>query len=386
MKLTVLSLLWLVGLAVSGMASQAVEKAPRIEPDGTIHIPAFDLPESAFLSEESRAVLKQLRDIILPDLMATYEECAPYKGGMPFDGVAVTDIPAIRQCRANLFYQSLIYKSFHKRYDVKMTPRTIAGVYTEVFTPKEDVAAKNKSRVLINLHGGGMMHGSRTGSHAESMPIAAIGGIKVISIDYRMAPEHQFPAASQDVTAVYRHLLKDYKPENIGIYSCSAGGMLTADAIAWFQQQDLPMPGAAGIFCAGAMTAADNGTFNSEINYQSDSYVVGTKIAGYDPVSVMGRPHPYYKRITVPSPVNSPGSFDDVMDGFQPSLFIVGMRDYLLSNAVYTHAQLTRLGVEADLHIWEGMEHGFHVLSPDLPESREAYNVIVKFFDKYLGY
>jgi hypothetical protein len=68
----------------------------------------------------------------------------------------------------------------------------------------------------------------------ESVPIASVGRFKVITVDYRQAPEATFPVASEDVAAVYKDLLKTYKPENIGVYRCSAGGALTAQAGAWF--------------------------------------------------------------------------------------------------------------------------------------------------------
>jgi acetyl esterase/lipase len=84
--------------------------------------------------------------------------------------------------------------------------------------------------------------------------MAGIGHVKVISIDYRQAPEHKFPAASEDVAKVYQELLKTFKAENIGIYGCSAGGFLTAQSVAWFQAHNLPAPGAIGIFCAGALS------------------------------------------------------------------------------------------------------------------------------------
>ena len=65
-------------------------------------------------------------------------------------------------------------------------------------------------------------------------------------------PDNKFPAASEDVASVYQELLKKYKPKNIGIYGCSAGGMQTAMSVAWFQKHSLPLPGAIGIFCASA--------------------------------------------------------------------------------------------------------------------------------------
>jgi epsilon-lactone hydrolase len=212
----------------------------------------------------------------------------------------------------------------------------------------------------------------------ESIPIASVGRVKVISIDYRLAPEYTFPAASEDVAVVYREVLKRYKPKNIGLYGCSAGSMLTAESIAWFQRAKLPLPGAIGMFCAGASSAldADTGKF-----WKSDSgYITGALVGTFD---LLAFPN-YFKGTDLRSPVVSPGDYDDVMAKFPPSLLISGTRDMALSSVLATHAQLVRLGVAADLHVWEGMNHAFQFY-PALPESREAYRVIVSFFDSHLG-
>src|SRR3546814_15188139 len=83
------------------------------------------------------------------------------------------------------------------------------------------------------------------------MPIAAIGRIKVISVDYRQGPDFTFPAASEDVAAVYRELIKQYDPRNIGIYGCSAGGLLTAQSVAWLIDTKMPLPGPNPMLCEG---------------------------------------------------------------------------------------------------------------------------------------
>ena len=349
----------------------SAQEKHRIESDGTVHVPAFVLPESAYLSDETRAVLKQQRDIYAKGVVVG-EACPPIKGADR------ADMPLIRQCLADAYYQTPKYKSLRDRYDVTMTPLTIDGVYTEVFTPDEGIASRNEKRVLINLHGGGFHSNSRIASHNESVPIASVGKIKVISIDYRMAPEYKFPAASEDVAVVYRALLKDYAPENIGIYGCSAGGLLTAQSIAWFQDKGLPLPGAVGIFCIGAGGALDKNTFKLE---QSDGKHIGLALVGVPELRPM---FAYFDGVNRLNPLVSPGGYDAVMAQFPPTLLLAGSRGFALSDVVYTHSQLTRLGVEADLHLWEGMGHGFTGI-PDLPESREAYDVIVKFFDRHLG-
>lgn len=74
----------------------------------------------------------------------------------------------------------------------EMNERTILGVFVQEFTPKAGIAPQNRDRVLINLHGGGFTVTARTQSQVESIPIAAVGRIKVISVDYRQAPENAF--------------------------------------------------------------------------------------------------------------------------------------------------------------------------------------------------
>ena len=80
------------------------------------------------------------------------------------------------------------------------------------------------------------------------------------------------------------------------------------------------------------------------------------------------------------SPINSP----EILAKFPPTLIITGTRAFEMSSAVYTHSRLVKLGVDAELHVWEGLFHGFFY-NPDVPESRDAYDVIVKFFDRHLG-
>ncbi|WP_428610596.1 alpha/beta hydrolase [Sedimenticola sp.] len=369
-------------LCAQPMIAVSSEQKTGITADGTLHLPAFDLPESSFLSQETRAALKRERDVYSKE--DTANACPS------FEGAAHKDIPSIRQCLADAFYKTSSYQTMMTHYPVNMTPEIIGGVYTEVFTPIKGVAPKNRDRVLINLHAGALMWGSRTLSHLESIPIASVGNIKVISVDYRMGPEFVFPAASEDVASVYRELLKDYKPENIGIYGNSGGAMLVAQAMAWFQQENIPLPGAVGMFFSGAPTAFDGDRYKwgkSDSAYVTEAIrearSPGTGFGIWE--RLFGPGHTYFKGLQRGGPLDSPGSYDNIMAKFPPTLLINGgLRDFSLSMVMVTHAQLVRLGVEADLHIWEGMSHIFQN-NPEFPESREAYNVTVKFFDTHLG-
>ena len=111
--------------------------------------------------------------------------------------------------------------------------------------PADDSADK-QNRVLINLHGGGF--NADWGSEIESIPIANLTQTKVVSVLYSLAPEHPFPTAVNETVAVYKDLLKTYKPQNIGMYGTSAGAILTAEVAARLRQLGLPLPAALGIF------------------------------------------------------------------------------------------------------------------------------------------
>ncbi|MBI4166190.1 MAG: alpha/beta hydrolase [Acidobacteria bacterium] len=269
-----------------------------------------------------------------------------------------------------------------KTFPVTITAEVIGGVQTDVVLPRAGVSSQNKDRVLINLHGGGMIFGARYEGQVMSIPIASVGKIKVITVDYRMAPEHRFPAASEDVGAVYSELLKRYRPENIGIYGCSAGGWLTAQSVAWFQAHNLPRPGAVGILCAGLAN-----------DFEGDSHYVASLLSGgaapTEPVAFSKSPtlravRLYTSEADARDPLVRPLSSTAVLAKFPPTIFINSTRDGLMSDAIHSHLQLIKAGVDAELYLWDGLEHAF-MYETRLPESHEAYDIIVKFFDKHLG-
>ncbi|GAA3640076.1 alpha/beta hydrolase [Flavivirga jejuensis] len=354
-------------LIIFGACSSKFQKY-RVTEDGTIHVPAYILPESSFLSDASRAAIKRQRE---EEKKRSKEEAVvcPYP-----ENPNEETIKAFEACNRAYFYTSSLYRNALDRYHVTIEIDTINGVYTEVFTPTEGIKEENRDRVLISLHSGAFLYGSRTSSRVESIPIASIGGIKVISIDYRMGPKHQFPAASEDVAAVYKALLKEYKPENIGIYGYAAGGTLTTQALAWFQKENLPLPGAAGIICMAA----------AEPRPKTDSMYMVSATLGHEGIAPFTVFEPYYgANPDFENPLLVPLKSKEIMANFPPSLLIVSTRDFHLSSVVHTHSQLIKLGVEAELHVWEGLGHVF-LANTELQESRDAYKVIVNFFKKHL--
>jgi monoterpene epsilon-lactone hydrolase len=352
-----------IGLAMLSSGEGVAAEPLQVEKTEAIHVQAFDLPESSYLSEETRIALARQHFLWAG---ASRSSCAPMQGATR------ESMAEIRRCQAAEFYATPVYQIVKERYPVVITPQEFGGVYTEILTPAGGIAAKNKERVLINLHGGGFLEGSRSISHIESIPITAVAKIKVVSVDYRQAPEYRFPAATQDVVAVYRQLLKIYKPENIGIFGCSAGGLLTAQTMAWLRKEHLPLPGAIGMFCMGASYTG-----------KGDSSIIAHAIEGSSETD-FAKYYEYFEGANPSDPLVYPVLSDQVMAAFPPSLLITGTRDHAMSSVVYTHSRLVELGVKADLHVFEGMGHAFFY-NPDLSESREVYDLVSKFFYSHLG-
>jgi epsilon-lactone hydrolase len=348
-------------VTASVQAQTAAERGGpvQIDEDGTVHVPAHAVPLSEFLSPEGKAYV---RAHLKPDP-------ALLRGGGPESGVP----PLIA---GYLERQKVVFP-------VERTEITIGGVHAYDYRPRSGIAAGNRDRVLINLHGGGFMGCWPGCAELESIPVAAMGKIRVVSLDYREGPRFKHPAASEDVASAYRELLKTYRAGNIGIYGCSAGGMLTGMAVAWFQKHDLPRPGAVGILCAG-MTLAGNG-FGGDSAYTTAATGEGRA----PPAPPTGPPSkraalPYFSDVSIDDPLAAPASSLEVLAKFPPTLIVTGTRGFELSSAVHTHALLVKAGVETDLHVWDGMFHGFFY-NVDVPESRDCFDVVVKFFDHHLG-
>lgn len=355
----VLAALALCGTAVCNAAEGTAARA-TIDPDLTARF-SVTAPVSSLISEQARQFLR--------DFVAQ---------GLPRPGA---DIAATRKAFDEGFAKPTL-AGWRKLYPVDIQPEIIGGVQTDVVTPLG--GAPSRTRILINLHGGGFVVGARYGGQLESVPMAGIGKVKVVTIDYRQGPEHKYPAASEDVAAVYKALLKHYKAANIGIYGCSAGGLLAAQSVAWFQTHGLPPPGAIGVFCAGALPYTE-GEFDSRSIWPS------LLVTGVDPrndtLSALPRAPRLYLQTAAPDdPVAWPAISRDVLARFPPTLVISATRDPLMSTSIATHSRLVAAGADASLYVQEGLGHGFLAFMPGVPEAVDAYQAAWKFFDKQLGW
>jgi acetyl esterase/lipase len=333
--------------ATAQTTAPANPDSATFDPDGTAHITRV-VPMPATISPEARQWLKDIEG-------------------------QQTQSATLAERRAGTERWQKSQSAEAKRlFPVSVEPLTIAGVQTDIITPLT-MPEENKTRLLINLHGGGF--NSDSGSLIEGIPICNLAKIKVVSVYYRLAPENPFPAAVDDVVAVYKELLKTYKPRNIGIFGTSAGGILTAEVTVKLKQIGLPLPGALGLF-----------TMLADFSHTSDSQQLfalnglGGGIAPQEPNG--GHDDEYVGKTDRRDPVLSPLFAD--LHGFPPSLLVTGTRDALLSSTTIFHLALLRAGVDAQLLVFEAMPHAFWYHF-QIPETTETLSMMAKFFDDKLG-
>jgi monoterpene epsilon-lactone hydrolase len=317
------------------------------DPDGTAHITRV-IPPPAMLSSEARRWLASLAGK------------GPGPKTLP-ERRAATDEWRARQA-----------SEAQRLFPVTLEEQVIGGVRTQVITPLETPPV-NRSKVLVNLHGGGF--NSDSGSLVEGIPIAHLAKMKVASVYYRLAPEHPFPAAVDDVVAVYRELLKSYRPTSIGVFGTSAGAYLTAQVAVRLRQSKLALPGALGIFSGGA-----------DYSRLTESNLMYTLDGLPGELELMDPNHPpadeYQGRTDPKDPVLSPLFAD--LNGWPPSLLVTSTRDLAMSDTAIFHRALLAAGNDARLVVFEALPHAFWY-HYELPETREALGLMARFFEERVG-
>jgi monoterpene epsilon-lactone hydrolase len=321
----------------------AAQDSATFDPDGTTHLTRV-VPTPATISPEAQKWLQSLAD---------------QKVGPP-------ESLAERRTHTDA-WRKMDSVEARKFYPVNVEETTTAGVRTDIITP---LGGGSNTRVLINLHGGGF--NSDSGSLIEGIPISSLAKIKVVSVYYRLAPENPFPAAVDDVVAVYKELLKTYHASNIGIFGTSAGAILTCEVAVKLKQLGLPLPAALGVFSGLA-----------DFSRPGDARQLFT-LNGFpgrmEPVDPNHLPDDQYVGKTDrKDPVLSPIFAD--LHGMPPTLLVTSTRDLLLSDTALLHLAMLRAGDDARLVVFEALPHAFWYHF-QLPETKEALELMAKFFDQ----
>jgi monoterpene epsilon-lactone hydrolase len=223
-------------------------------------------------------------------------------------------------------------------------------------------------RVILYLHGGGYVVGSINTHRAMVSRIARASNARALAIDYRLAPEHPFPAAVEDTIAAYRWLLaQGYKPGRIVIAGDSAGGGLAIVALLAIRDAGLQMPA-----CAVPISPWTDleGTGESVRTRAAKDVMVTQENLAHSAKQYYGTHDP---KDPLVSPVHAN------FRGLPPMLIHVGDAEILLDDATRVAASAKAAGVDVELEVWDDMPHVWHVFAKLLPEGQQAIDKIGKF-------
>jgi acetyl esterase/lipase len=252
----------------------------------------------------------------------------------------------------------------------KVETTRIAGVRCYDCVPTD--GAPGDGRVYLFIHGGAFVFGGGAFAKTQGARGAAELGVRTISVDYRMPPDHPFPAAPADCVAVYEALLKTVDPRRLVIGGSSAGGNIAAAATLMIRDRGLPLP-------AGAILL----TPEVDLTESGDSFRTNEDID----VVLKGRLPEcnalYADGHDLGDPYLSP-LFGDFAKGFPPTLVQSGTRDLFLSNSVRIHRKLREAGIDAELHVWEAMPHGGFIPG-EAPENAQIQAEVARFIRRMIG-
>ncbi|HUP03655.1 MAG TPA: alpha/beta hydrolase [Bryobacteraceae bacterium] len=347
-----------LGVVSFALVGQSQNQAPKLDPsvlanaptvpqmivdsDGALHFGPRTVPPAALESKEARASYTRQ--------MIQKAQASEKKGGLAAARMVegAPEPPPLGASKQTAL----------KIYGVTEETSKIGGVGVTIYSPKQ-IPAKNRRKVALEFE-----------MDAEAIAVASLGRMKVIKVNYRGGGP-SIPG-NEDIVAVYRELLKTYKPKSIAMFGASGGCTLAQTTILWLPVQKLPLPGAVGL-----------GTCSGGSNQGDARYTMNGLDAGLS--SAFSGQAPYHPGNMARKPDDPPATAldGDIPKGYPPAFLLSGTRDMCLSQTVLLHRKLLRAGVEADLNVFEGMWHFFWE-DPSLPESREAMTALANFFNRHL--
>lgn len=320
--------------------------------DTGLHVPERTIPTPTTVSPEAQGFLARGLPIMPPEIPHTDKD----RWRAYVDQVEA-QLVQVGAMRAQAFPAEISEHSLSKVTLYEVTPDTLAAEHTD--------------KVILHIHGGAFIVGGGKTAAYTAQTISSLAGIRAFSPDYRMPPEHPFPSGLEDCVEAYRFLLERYDPSKIAVEGSSAGANLVAAMILKARDEGLPLPGACSLHTAGV-----------DLTHAGDSFatnqVIDIVLRGPQPETMLLYAGGHDMRDPYLSPL-----FGDFSKGFPPTILISGTRDMLLSPTVMMHRALRRVGVEAELHVFEAMPHGG--LGGSSPEDRELQSEIAGFIRRKLS-
>lgn len=254
--------------------------------------------------------------------------------------------------------------------NVEVTPVSAGGVAAEWNVPQGSADAA----CILYFHGGGFVFGSPKSHRHLTTLLADSASMKCLSVDYRLAPEHPFPAALDDAVAAYKWLLdQNVPPQRIAVAGDSAGGGLALSLMVRLRELGVPLPAAAVLISPWTDLICERPSYASRA--QADPSVTQTSLKDLAAT--------YLGPADAATPLASPLMAD--LAGLPPCLVQVGECEVLLDDARDLATRMRQVGTVAELEVWGGMVHVWHALHPMLAEGRQAIQRAADFLRLKVG-
>lgn len=319
------------------------------EPTGVL-LPARTLPAPRSISPEARAVLDRLVDA----------------AGAPLNAARPMPEPGdhagwIRLRAAVEAHYAAAMKGAAEAVRASVETIRVGCAAVHIATPEGATAANH---AYLDLHGGALIFGGGEACRVGAQMQADLHGLRCFGVDYRVPPEHPYPAALDDTLAAYAYVLERHAPRDVIVGGRSAGGNLAVAMLLRARAAGLPMP-------AGLVLLSPE----VDLTESGDSFEVNRLVDLMLPLPLRSANLLYANGADLADPYLSP-LFGDLA-GLPPTFLQSGTRDLFLSNTVRLHRALRRAGVDADLHVFEAMPHGGFL--GGTPEDRELSGEIARF-------
>lgn len=264
-------------------------------------------------------------------------------------------------------------KPIVERLQPTVTEMELGGVPVLDIKPRN---WKNNGKVMVYTHGGAYTVLSAKSTLGSAALMAEATGLRVISVDYTLAPHAKWQQVTGQVVSVFKALSKQgYAMKDIAIYGDSAGGGLAAGSVLKMRDQGMGMPAAVVLWSPWSDITETGDSYvtlkHAEPSYIYDKVLKSSADAYANPKD---QKHPYV------SPV-----YGDYAKGFPPTLIQGGTKEIFLSNFIRHYQALDTAGQTVKLDLYEGMIHVFQVTLPGSPESKTALAKVNAFVKRHLG-
>ena len=276
--------------------------------------------------------------------------------------------PSAKLVRYYVHPQAWIGGQIFSSFGIKVKRDNFSGIPGAIFTPRKNVNTKS---IIFYLHGGGYCFGSSLTTHKVGLTkLAKQTGSVCYAVDYRLAPEHQYPAALDDALTAWKHIVSQNPNCNIILAGDSAGGGLSLALMMYLRDNNEQIPDGLVLFSPWTDLTCSGETYETKANYDPMFTTNMTKDCAniYVPEDVK-KTDPYI------SPLY--GDFTNL----PRTLVLVGGNEILLDDSRLFAQKAEKSGVDIEIDIWPSMFHDWWLFGSFIPETKQVLDKVTNWIN-----